>query len=116
MVTVAGTEPWIAWFLSSLRAPEESLKSAVNAAQRFALNIYRDGRKSRVLAQFRQLSLLVVVGNSLLAELPGVAALLQGSVISFHRVGQNAFQFGALRGFRLQSQLKGPQHRLRILP
>jgi hypothetical protein len=63
----------------------------------FALNIYRDARKSRVLAQFCQFSLLVEAGNSLLAEHPGVAALLQGSVIRFHRVDQDSLQFGALR-------------------
>jgi hypothetical protein len=69
--------------LSRLHAPKERLKRTLDAAQGFTLNIHSDGRELRVLAlaQSGQLSLLVVVDDSLLAEFPRIPALLQSGVI-----------------------------------
>jgi hypothetical protein len=64
---------------SRLHPPKERLQGMLHAAQGFPLNVDCELSESLVLAQFSQLSLLQVAGNSLWAEVPGVAALLTGA-------------------------------------
>ena len=84
MVPVAALKPGIAWLLSCLDPAEEGGKGTVESGEDILQHL---GMDVMVLWAYRfdggQLGTLVGSGDTLMAQAPGIPALLEGSVVEF---------------------------------